>query len=59
MTNAEAWNYAIGLIKIDGLEPTPEFKQYIEKEKNGELQMEDLKLFLDNRYKIKKEKSLV
>lgn len=27
------WDYAIGLIKVDGLEPTPEFKEYIEKEK--------------------------
>ena len=31
MTKTEAWNYAIGLIKVDGLEPTPEFKEYIEK----------------------------
>lgn len=35
MTKTEAWDYAIGLIKVDGLEPTPEFKEYIEKEKNG------------------------
>ena len=31
MTNAEAWNYAIGIIKVDGLEPTEDFKEYIEK----------------------------
>ena len=33
MTNAQAWDYAIGLIKVDGLEPTDDFKEYIEKEK--------------------------
>ncbi len=53
MTKTEAWNYAIGLIKVDGLEPTPEFKEYIEKEKNGTATMEDLKVFLDKKYKVK------
>jgi hypothetical protein len=53
MTNSEAWNYAIGMIKVDGLEPTEDFKQYIEKEKNGEITMEDAKKFLDKKYKMK------
>ena len=33
MTNAEAWDYAIGMIRVDGLEPTEDLKKYIEKEK--------------------------
>ena len=33
MTNTEAWDYAIGMIKVDGLEPTKEFKEYIGKRK--------------------------
>jgi hypothetical protein len=53
MTNSEAWDYAIGMIKVDGLEPTEDFKQYIEKEKNGEVTMEDAKNFLDKKYKMK------
>lgn len=53
MTNSQAWNYAIGLIKVDGLEPTEDFKKYIELEKNGEASMEDLKLYLDKKYKVK------
>ena len=53
MTNTEAWDYAIGMIKVDGLEPTEEFKKYIEKEKAGEVTMEDMKLFLDKKYKMK------
>ena len=53
MTDIQAWNYAIGMIKVDGLEPTKEFKQYIEKEKRGEVTMEDVKRFLDKKYKVK------
>ena len=37
MTNSQAWDYAIGMIKVDGLEPTEEFKKYIEKEKKERL----------------------
>jgi len=32
---------------------TEDFKKYIEKEKRGEVTMEDAKLFLDKKYKIK------
>ena len=37
MTNTQAWDYAVGMIKVDGLEPTQEFREYIEKEKRGEV----------------------
>jgi hypothetical protein len=53
MTNTQAWDYAIGMIKVDGLEPTEDFKKYIEKEKKGEATMEDAKKFLDKKYKMK------
>ena len=53
MINAEAWDYAIGMIKVDGLEPTAAFKEYIEKEKRGEITMDDAKRFLDKKYKMK------
>ncbi len=53
MTNAEAWDYAIGMIKVAGLEPTAAFKEYIEKEKRGEITMDDAKRFLDKKYKMK------
>ena len=32
---SKAWDYAIGLIKVDGLEPTEDFKKYIELEKKA------------------------
>ena len=55
MTNAQAWDYAVGMIKVDGLEPTPEFKEYIEKEKRGEVTMADIKQYLDKKYKVKED----
>lgn len=33
MTNSQAQDYAIEMIKVDGLEPTEDFKKYIDKEK--------------------------
>lgn len=53
MTNSEAWDYAIGIIKVDGLEPTEDFKKYIELEKKGEITKEDAKKYLDKKYKMK------
>ena len=47
------WDYAIGMIKVDGLEPTPEMKELIEKEKRGEITMEQVREALDQRYKMK------
>ncbi len=49
----EAWNYALGMIKIDGLEPSEEFKRYIELEKNGQLTTSDIKALLNQKYKMK------
>jgi hypothetical protein len=53
MDNEKAWDYAIGLIKIDGLEPTPEFMKMVEKEKRGEMTMDDIERELGKRYKMK------
>ena len=53
MTTEAAWNYAIGMIKVDGLEPTEDFKKYIELEKSGQATTEDLKKYLDKKYKVK------
>ena len=46
MTTTEAWDYAIGMVKMAGLEPTEEFIRYIEKEKsmedNGDISIHSL-----------------
>ncbi len=47
------WDYALGMIKVDGLEPSPEFKKLIEKESRGEMTMEDMCKVLDKKYKMK------
>ena len=43
MTKSEAWDYAIGMLKVDGLTPTKDFQEYIEKEKRGEVTVDDIK----------------
>ena len=53
MTAKKAWDYAIGLIKVDGLEPTEDFKKLIELEKEGKVTTQDLKRYLDKKYKVK------
>lgn len=53
MTAEKAWDYAIGMIKADGLEPTEDFKKYIELKKAGKATTENLKQYLDKKYKAK------
>lgn len=46
--------YDIGEIKIDGLEPTPEMKELLEKEKRGEITREEIwDIFNSRGYRIK------
>ena len=48
------WDYALGMIKVDGLEPSPEMKQLIEREKRGEITTDDVRKVLDKKYKMKR-----
>lgn len=46
--------YDIGEIKIDGLEPAPEMKELLEKEKRGEITREEIwDIFNSRRYRMK------
>ncbi|CDI40829.1 conserved protein of unknown function [Tepidanaerobacter acetatoxydans Re1] len=56
MSKEKAWNYALGIIKVAGLEPSPEFLKLVDKEKRGEITMEDIKRILDKKYKMKEER---
>ena len=40
----EKWDYALGMIKVDGLSPSPEMMEMIEKEKRGEMTMGQIRL---------------
>ena len=53
MTDTQKWDYSLGLIKIDGLTPSDEFLELVEKEKRGEITTEDMKKALDSKYKMK------
>ena len=55
MTNSQAWDFAIGMTKAAGLEPTEDFKEQVKKEKLGEITMADIKQYLDRKYIIKKD----
>ena len=46
----KAWDVALGLIKVDGLEPTAEFKDLVEKEIRGEISDEELLAYVKQRY---------
>ena len=53
----KAWDYALGIIKVDGLEPSPEFLELVEKEKRGEITTNDIIKTLNERYKMKVERN--
>lgn len=53
------WDYALGMIKVDGLEPSPEFKKLIEKESRGEMTTEDMRKVLDKKYKMKEQRKVL
>lgn len=45
------WEYALGMLKIDGLKPSEDFIKMIEKEKKGEITTTDMFRELDIKYK--------
>ena len=47
------WDYAIGLAKVSGTNPSPEFLKMFEQEKKGELTTKDMLERLKQRYGIK------
>ena len=55
MTNEQAWDYAIGIVQIDGIKPSAEFMELAEKEKKGELTGDDIRRVLDKKYKVKED----
>ncbi len=53
MTKTEAWDFAIGLVQIDGIKPSDDFLELVEKEKKGEITTEDIRRILNKKYKVK------
>ena len=42
----EAWDFAIGMMQVDGVEPSQEYLDLVEKEINGEITLEEMKLII-------------
>ena len=55
MTNEKAWNFAIGLVQIDGINPSDYFLELVEKEKRGEITGDDILRLLLEKYKVKED----
>lgn len=52
MTNEQAWDYALGIIKVDGLEPSKDFLKLVEQEKQGKITDTEIIKALDKKYKM-------
>jgi hypothetical protein len=57
MDNAKAWDYAIGIVQLDGIKPSDDFLELVEKEKRGEITGEDIRKVLYKKYKVVEEKN--
>ena len=53
ISNEQAWDYAIGIVQVDGIKPSAEFLELAEKEKNGEMTGDDIRRVLDKKYVVR------
>lgn len=53
MDNNKAWDYAIGIVQVDGIKPSKEFLELVEKEKRGEMTGDDIRRALYKKYTMK------
>lgn len=52
MNKEEAWDYAIGIVQVDGIKPSDDFLDLVEKEKRGEMTSEDIRRVLVKKYTV-------
>lgn len=52
MTNEQAWNFAIGIVRLDGIKPSEEFLELVELQKRGEITNEDIRRELIRKYTV-------
>ena len=52
MENAKAWEYAIGIVQLDGIKPSDDFLELVDKEKKGEMTGDDIRRVLYKKYKV-------
>ena len=46
----KAWDFAIGMMQVGGVEPDQEYLDLVEKEINGEITLEEMKLMILKEY---------
>lgn len=52
ISNETAWNYALGMLEVDGLTPSDEMLEMIEMEKRGEITTDEIRERLDKKYNM-------
>ena len=55
MTNKKAWNFTIGIVQIEGIKPSDDFWELVEKEKRGEITGDDIRRVFYKKYKVKED----
>lgn len=53
MSEEKKWDCAVGIVKVDGLRPSKEMQEMIEKEKKGEMTMDEIEEALYKKYGIR------
>lgn len=46
----KAWNYALGMMQVDGVKPDEEYLELVEKEINGEITIDEMELIILKQY---------
>ena len=52
LRNDQAWDYAIGIVQVEGIKPSDDFLELVEKEKRGEMTNEDIRKVLVKKYTV-------
>ena len=52
MSKEKAWNYAIGIVQVEGIKPSDDFLELVEKEKKGLMTSNDIQRVLMKKYAV-------
>lgn len=50
MTKRQSWDFAIGMMQIDGVKPDEEYLELVEKEINGEITLDEMEDIILKQY---------
>jgi hypothetical protein len=52
ISKEKAWNYAIGIVQVEGIKPSDDFLELAEKEKKGLMTSDDIQRVLMKKYTV-------